>query len=95
MYLTSRTFDPTLNGGSWVVTPTTQFIGGVPLEFSPLRRFDEDKRIRSDGDFVRDDPVIEKRLILMRRRAITLEISVTCQPEGATQALQGRSFGVH
>jgi MtrB/PioB family decaheme-associated outer membrane protein len=50
LYLTQpMTFDPILNGGSWIVTPTTQFIRGVPLEFRQLRRFDEDKRIRNDG----------------------------------------------
>ena len=50
------TFNPNLGAGltsgggpGWEVTLATVFIRGLPLEFSMLRRFDENKRIRKDG----------------------------------------------
>ena len=53
-YLTQPlTFLPVIAGsllGGFVATPTTRFIRGIPLEFNLLRRFDEDKRIRNDGE---------------------------------------------
>ena len=52
-------FDP-VNGGSWVVTPTTKIIPGVPLEFNLLRRYDEDKRILNDGEVSLDVTRFEK-----------------------------------
>jgi hypothetical protein len=49
-YLTQPlTFDPNVNGGSWVVTPTTRLIDGLREEFNQLRRYDEANRIRNNG----------------------------------------------
>jgi hypothetical protein len=53
-YLTQPlTFVQTLQGsslGGYVALPTTTFLRGVPMEFNLLRRFDDDKRIRKDGE---------------------------------------------
>ena len=53
-YLTQPlTFQSVIAGstlGGYVATPTTVFLRGIPLEFNLLRRFDEDKRIRNDGN---------------------------------------------
>ena len=43
-------FDPTVSGGSWVTRPTTIFIDGLREEFNQLRRFDENQRIRNNGE---------------------------------------------
>ena len=43
-------FDPTVLGGSWITRPSTIFIEGLREEFNQLRRFDENSRIRNNGE---------------------------------------------